>query len=164
MTEEMSRKWLASPVRYIRDYSDWPQMNPVMAAFYDAWRDEPRSPEFMSVGEFLDGTADYSRHFCAGYDAAAGAYLIADPAHKSSMLDIAAAVASLRGASDFAGGSAPGFIYVFPALSGGDPEVLLEISPGRSVFRYPHDPSPEVMYFMNEAEEYICSLLEDDDD
>jgi hypothetical protein len=162
MSEANSRKWLASPIKHVSDYEDWPQMNPITASAYDGWRAEPHPDEFMSVYEFLDGIADYSRYFCREYDDDASAYFIADPLHRSKMLDIAVTVAALRGASDFVDG--PSFIYVFPAVSGGDPEALLEISPGKSEFRNPNDTSPEMLYFVNEAEEFIETLMEDDDE
>jgi hypothetical protein len=163
MSEVRSRQWLASPIKYISDYEDWPLMNPVTASDYDGWRDEPHPAEYMSVGEFLDGIADYSRYFCREYDQDAGAFFIADPLHRSKMLDIAVTVAALRGASDFIERES-GFIYVFPAFTGGDPEALLEISPGKSEFRNPNDTSPAVLYFVNEAEEFIETLLEGDEE
>ena len=161
MSKEMCGKWLESPIKFIGDYGDWRKMNSVMASLYEGWRDEPRHDEFASVGEFLDGLADYSRHFRCEYDDAAGAFFIADAKHGSKMDEIAASVAALRGAEGYVDEGRPGFIYVFPAVTGGDPEVLMKVERGKSYFLFPDDSSPETLYFVNEAEEFIESLLED---
>jgi hypothetical protein len=161
MSREMYGRWMASPVKFIDDYDDWRGMNSVMASSYEGWRDEPRQNEFASVGEFLDGIADYSRYFHSEYDEAEKAVLIADAKHRSKMREIAASVAALRGASDFVDDTRPGFVYVFPALAGGDPEALLRVEGGKSYFLFPDDSSPETLYFVNEAEEFIEAMLED---
>ncbi|MDR1966726.1 MAG: hypothetical protein LBQ36_08450 [Synergistaceae bacterium] len=161
MSEEMYGLWLASPIKFIGDYSDWPDMNPAMASRYKGWRDETRPDEYMSVMEFLDNIADYARHFCYGYDDAERAARIAYASHSPKVEDVAATVAALRGAADFIDGPSPGFIYVFPFASGGDPEALLRLERGRSEFLRPSDSSPDTLCFVNEAEEFIEAMLED---
>ena len=49
---------------------------------------------------------------------------------------------------------------MFPALSGGDPEALLRVDRGSSRFLRACDASPEVLYFVNDAEEFIEAMLE----
>jgi hypothetical protein len=146
----------------MRDYDDWPRMNPEMASLYPGWRDEPQCDDFMSVAEFLSNIADYSRHFRSCYDDAEGAYFVADAKHSSKILEIAASVAALRGAANFSVPGRAGFVYVFPAIAGGDPEALLRVESGSSRFLSPNDSSPETLYFVNEAEEFIESMMEEE--
>jgi hypothetical protein len=162
MSKKMCDKWLDAPVKFLRDYTDWPQMNPVAASFCDEWRDAPENGDFMSAREYLDAIADFSRYFCYEYDDEEGAFFIADAEHKASMAEIAATVAALRGAENFKDDDGPSFIYVFPAISGGDPEALLRIEQGSSRFLHSRDASPDVLYFVNEAEEFIETMMEDD--
>jgi hypothetical protein len=163
MTKDMRDRWLASPIKFIDDYQDWREMNSVIASLYDGWRDETRRKEFASVEEFLVGIADYSRYFRSEYDEAEGIFIIADAKHRSLIGEIAASVAALRGASEFACKGRPSFIYVFPAVTGGDPEALLRLERGKSKFLFPEDSSPETLYFVSEAEEFIETLLDDEE-
>ncbi|MDR3332210.1 MAG: hypothetical protein LBT08_06240 [Synergistaceae bacterium] len=163
MSEGACRKWLASPIKYISDYDDWPMMNPTAARNHGDWTGRPVG-DFMSVQEFLDSIADESRYFCCEYDDELGAFFIADAKYRSSMAEIASGISALRGAESFKDDDEPSFIYIFPAMSGGDPEALLEVKRGRSGFLPPNDKSPEVLYFANEAEEFIEELLGDDDE
>ncbi|MDR2780582.1 MAG: hypothetical protein LBB28_05605 [Synergistaceae bacterium] len=162
MSKAACDKWLASPIKFVRDYDDWPRMNPEMASLYPGWRDEPQCDDFMSVAEFLSNIADYSRHFRSWYDDVEGAYFVVDAKHGSRMAEIAASVAALRGAENFSDVGRAGFVYVFPAIAGGDPEVLLRIERGKSRFLFPNDSSPETLYFANEAEEFIETMLEEE--
>lgn len=163
MTEAASERWLSSPAAFAANYDDWRQMNPAAASRYDDLAESLRVREFMSVREFLESLADRSRYFCCDYDDAEGAFFVADASCASSLADTVQILAVLRGAESFKDDDAPSFAYVFPALSGGDPEALLEIRRGSSSFRNPTDADPELLYFVNEAEEFIESLLEDDD-
>jgi hypothetical protein len=160
----MCGRWLASPIKFTGDYGDWREMNPVVASRYDGWRDEPRREEFASVSEFLDEAAERSRYFHSGYDGEAGAFFVADAAHGGSPDEIASSVAALRGAESFVDADRPSFVYVFPAATGGDPDALLRIERGKSRFLFTGDSSPETLYFVNEAEEFIEEMLEDDDE
>ena len=135
-------------------------MNPTAARECDGWAVPPNAEDFMSVREFLDNIADFSRYFESRYDDEEGAFFIADAQHKSAMCDIAASVAALRGADAFVDDPRPGFIYVFPSVSGGDPEALMMITPGESRFLPANDASPETLYFVSEAEEYVEEMLE----
>jgi hypothetical protein len=157
-------KWLKSPVRHVADYSDWYGMNPFAASNPEDLRDPSVELDYMSVGEFLDGLADCSRFFCCEYDAAASAFFIADVRNKVSAAEIAVCLAALRSAEAFKDDDSPSFIYVFPALSGGDPDALLRVRRGGSEFISADDDSPDVLYFVNEAEEFIETLVEDDED
>lgn len=165
---KMSRRacdaWLNSPIRHVSDYDDWRNMNPSVASNPDDIADSRKEPDYMSVLEFLESTADYSRYFCCEYDDDDEAYFIADARHARSAAETAACLAALRGAESFKDDDEPSFIYVFPALSGGDPDALLRVSRGSSEFLNPSDSSPDVLYFVNEAEEFIESLIEDDDE
>jgi hypothetical protein len=152
-------KWLASPIKYIGDYGDWPGMSPAMASAYKGWRDEAADGEFMSVDEFLENIADSARYFHREYDEEEGAYYIADALHGPELMKIASTVAALRGAEKFIDRDGAGFIYVFPAVSGGDPDALTRVTRGRSEFLSPGDASPDTLYFVNEAEEYIEAML-----
>jgi hypothetical protein len=125
-------------------------------------REETRPASAKTVKKFLESMADSSQYFCCEYDDDRGALYIADAEHKSGAIEIAETLAALRGVSSFKDEDGPGFIYVFPAASGGDPEALIEIGRGTSDFLPVGDPSPEVLYFVNEAEEFIETMLEDD--
>jgi hypothetical protein len=160
MSEETLDRWLSSPVRFINDFGDWDKMNPTAARERDDWTAPPSAEEFMSVREFLENIADFSRYFESRYDGEEGAFFVADARHKSAMRDIAASVAALRGADAFVDDPRPGFIYVFPAVSGGDPEALMRITRGESRFLPPSDASPETLYFVSEAEDYVEDMLE----
>jgi hypothetical protein len=160
MSEEASDRWLSSAIRFIKDYGDWGEMNPTAARECDGWAAAPRAEDFMSVREFLDNIADFSRYFESRYDEEEGAFFAADARHKSAMRDIASSVAALRGASAFVDDPRPGFIYVFPAVSGGDPEALMRITRGESRFLPTNDASPETLYFVSEAEERVEEMLE----
>jgi hypothetical protein len=160
MSEEARDRWLSSAVRFIKDCDDWGEMNPTAARECDGWAAAPGAEDFMSVREFLDNIADFSRYFESWYDEEEGAFFAADARHKSAMRDIASSVAALRGASAFVDDPRPGFIYVFPASSGGDPEALMRITSGESRFLPPSDASPETLYFVSEAEERIDEMLE----
>ncbi|MDR1917075.1 MAG: hypothetical protein LBQ58_10935 [Synergistaceae bacterium] len=163
MSRGAYENWLASPVKFLCDYSDWPQMNPRAASSCEEWSDTFPRPEYMSVSESLETFADCSRYFLCEYDDDLGALFIADAKRLSSMIEIAVTLASLRNISSFKDLDEPGFIYVFPVISGGDPEALLRIDRGKSTFVNANDSSPEILYFANEAEEFIESLLEDDE-
>jgi hypothetical protein len=160
MSEEARDRWLSTPIRFVSDYGDWGKMNPTAARECDGWPSAPNAEDFMSVREFLDNIADFSRYFESGYDEEEGAFFVADAEHKSAMRDIAASVAALRGADAFVDDPRPGFIYVFPAVSGGDPEALMRVTRGESRFLPPNDASPETLYFVSEAEEHIEAMLE----
>ena len=160
MSEEAGDRWLSSAIGFVRDYGDWGEMNPTAARECDAWNAPPKAEDFMSVREFLDNIADFSRYFESRYDAEEGAFFVVDARHKSAMRDIAASVAALRGAYAFVDDPRPGFIYVFPAISGGDPEALMKATRTESRFLPPNDASPETLYLVNEAEEYVEEMLE----
>jgi hypothetical protein len=160
MSEEARDRWLSSAIRFINDYGDWGNMNPTAARECDGWGAAPNAEDFMSVREFLDNIADFSRYFESWYDGEDGAFFVADARHKSAMRDIAASVAALRGADAFVDGPRPGFIYVFPAVSGGDPEALMMITRGKSRFLPANDASPETLYFVSEPEERVEEMLE----
>jgi hypothetical protein len=115
------------------------------------------------VKKFLESMAGRSQYFCCEYDDDRATLYIADAEHKSGEIEIAGTLAALRGVASFKDEDGPGFIYVFPAISGGDPEALLKIGRGASDFLPVGDPSPDVLYFVNEAEEFIETMLEDDD-
>jgi hypothetical protein len=160
MSEEARDRWLSSAIRFINDYGDWGEMNPTAARECDGWAALPKAEDFMSVREFLDNIADFSRYFESWYDDCEGAFYVVDARHKSAMLDIAESVAALRGAEAFVDGPRPGYIYVFPAVSGGDPEALMRITPGESRFLPANDASPETLYLVSEAEERVEEMLE----
>jgi hypothetical protein len=160
MSEEACGRWFSSAIRFIKDYGDWGEMNPTAARECDSWAVASETEDFMSVREFLDNIADFSRYFESRYDKEEGAFFAADARHKSAMRDIASSVAALRGASAFVDDPRPGFIYIFPASSGGDPEALIRITRGESCFLPPNDASPETLYFVSEAEERVEEMLE----
>jgi hypothetical protein len=157
-------KWLESPIRRVADYNDWHEMNPFAAAAPDCLHDPLVAPDFMSVSEYLESKGDASRFFCCEYDDDERAFFIADGCSESSPAAMAAYLAALRGAESFKDDDEPSFIYIFPAQSGGDPDALLRINQGKSEFLGINDTSPEVLYFVSEAEEFVETLLEDDDD
>jgi hypothetical protein len=163
MSRRACNKWLESPVRHVSDYTDWHEMNPYAAANLDDLRDTRTKLDYMSVGEFLDSLADYSRYFCCEYDDDERAFFIADVHNKASATEIAICLAALRGAESFKDDDEPSFIYIFPALSGGDPDAILRIRRGGSDFLPPNDASGDLLYFVNEAEEFIEALVEDDE-
>lgn len=163
MSKTAFGKWMAAPIKHIADYDDWREMNPVMAAHFDEWGDSFYTLNFKRVSELIDAAAKRSEFFCCEYDDEEKAAFVADVEQDANPAEIAIALAALRGAEAFADGGTPGFIYVFPALSGGDPDALLEIRQGSSCFLPVGDSSPEVLYFTNEAEEFIETMLEDED-
>ncbi|MDL2263346.1 hypothetical protein LJC31_01695 [Synergistaceae bacterium OttesenSCG-928-I11] len=163
MSKKACDKWLASPIRFVSDYTDWPSMNPIMASNYHDWAETFPRPDFMSVREYLDSIADTSRDYCYEYDDDLGAFFIADGRHYTAMLQITTCIAALRSAENFKDNDAPSYIFAFPAISGGDPDALLEIGQGFSRFLNANTDAPDVLYFINEAEEFIEALLDDDD-
>lgn len=163
MSRKACERWLASPIRFVSDYGDWPSMNPVMASDRE-WAETFPRLDFMSVREYLDSIAETSRDYCYEYDDDRGAFFIANGRHYTTMPQIAACVAALRGAADFKDDDAPGYLFAFPAISGGDPDALLEIGRGASRFLNVNTDTPDVLYFINEAEEFIEALLDGEDD
>lgn len=163
MSRRACDRWLESPIRPACDYADWHDMNPRAAAL---GLDDPGAElDYMSVDEYLETLADSSGFFCCEYDDDEGAFFIADAQMDSAMSAIsrlAALLAALRGAEAFKDDDGPSFIYVFPATGAGDPDALLRIRKGASGFLPVSDPSPDVLYFINEAEEFIESLAEDE--
>jgi hypothetical protein len=162
MSEAACRRWLDSPIKFIGDYDDWQEMNPTAARDHESWLEARLRREFVSVREFFDTAANESRFFCCEYDDDLRAFFAADARHEASMAGIAASVAALRGVESFKDDDEPSFIYVFPAFSGGDPEALLRVKRGSSVFLPPNDDAPDVLCFTNEAEEFIEDLTDDD--
>lgn len=160
MSEEARDRWFSSAIRFVSDYGDWGKMNPTAARECDGWAASPGVEDFMSVREFLDNIADFSRYFESRYDEEEGAFFVVDVQHKSAMREIAESVAALRGADAFIDDPRPGFIYVFPAVSGGDPEALMRITRGESCFLPPNDASPETLYLVSEAEDRVEEMLE----
>jgi hypothetical protein len=158
MSEAACRRWLDSPIRCVSDYGDWSEMNPTAARIGLSADDTLPRPDYMSVREFLDELADELPGFFCEYDCDEEAFFVAAVSYRSSMADIASGIAALRGAEAFKDDGEPGFIYVFPAMSGGDPEALLRIDMGSSVFLRPDDSSPEALYFVDEAESFIEDL------
>lgn len=163
MSKTAFGKWMAAPVKHIADYDDWREMNPVMAAHFDELADSFYTLNVKNVADLMDAAAERSEFFCCEYDDEEKTAFVADVEQDANPSEIALALAALRSAEAFADGDAPGFIYVFPALSGGDPDALLKISQGASHFLPVGDSSPEVLYFTNEAEEFIETMLEDED-
>jgi hypothetical protein len=158
-------KWLESPIRHVGDYSDWHDMNPRAAASPDDLDNPGARLEYMSVGEYLETLADSSGFFCSEYDDDEGAFFIADAQMERGMSGISrlsALLAAFRGAEAFKDDDEPSFVYVFPALGAGDPDALLRIRRGGSGFLPASDSSPDVLYFINEAEEFIEALTEDE--
>jgi hypothetical protein len=86
-------------------------MNPTAARECDDWAAAENAEDFMSVREFLENVADFSRYFESRYDKEEGAFFVVDAQHKSAMRDIAASVAALRGAGAFVDDPRPGFTY-----------------------------------------------------
>jgi hypothetical protein len=163
MSRPACDRWLKSPIRHIRDYADWHDMNPRAAAAPDDLNSATEL-DFMSVGEYLETLSDLSRFFRCEYDDDEGAFFIADAHHRvEGIAGLASLVSALRGAEAFKDDDKPSFIYVFPAL-GGDPDALLRIRKGDSLFLHINDTSPDILYFVNEAEEFIESLVEDEED
>ncbi|MDR1515796.1 MAG: hypothetical protein LBS45_08875 [Synergistaceae bacterium] len=159
-------KWLSSAIRHVPDYFDWHEMNPTAAAFQHELNDPGAKLDYMSVGEYLETLADSSRFFCCEFDDDESAFFIADAQMDGGLSGIsrlAAFLAALRGAETFKDDDGPSFIYVFHALEGGDPDALLRIRRGESLFLRATDPSPDVLYFINEAEEFIETLAEDEE-
>lgn len=163
MSKAAFGRWMAAGIKHVADYGDWREMNPVMAAHYDEWTESFYRFDAATVGELMDAAAERSGFFCCEYDDEEGAAFVADVAQDANPIELAIALAALRSAEDFADGEAPGFIYVYPASSGGDPEALLKFEGGRSKFLPAGNASPEALYFISEAEEFIEALLEDDD-
>ncbi len=163
MSEKACEKWLASPIRFVCDYEDWPSMNPIMASNYREWAETFPRPDFMSVREYLDTLADTSKDYCYAYDDDLGAFFVADGRHYTTILQIATFIAATRGVADFKDDDGPSYIFAFPAISGGDPDALLEIGQGASRFLNVNTDTPDVLYFINEAEEFIEALLDDKD-
>lgn len=155
--------WLASKPGGVHDFDDWRDMNPTMASHFDELA--PSFYEFghKTVSELIDAAGDRSEYFCCEYDDEAASVVVADVSQDPGLPEIAVALAALRGVSDFADGNEPGFIYVYPVLSGGDPEALMRVERGSSKFLRFGDSSPEVLYFLSDAEEFIEALLEPDD-
>ena len=163
MSRAACERWLNGPICFVSDYADWPQMNPVMASNYDDWRETFPRPEYMSVREFLEAVADLSRYFTCEYDDDMRAFFIADAKHKSGMLEIATGIAALRNVENFKDDDSPSYVYIFPATSGGDPEALLKIEKGGSAFLHIGDDDPDLLYFLSEAEDFIETLLDEDE-
>lgn len=163
MTKAAYGKWMAAPIKHVADYDDWREMNPVMAAHYDEWSDSFYKFSHATVGALMDAALERSEFFCCEYDAEEKAAFVADVAQDANPIEIAIALAALRSAEAFADDKGPGFIYVYPALSGGDPDALVKFEGGASKFLPIGDASPEVLYFISEAEEFIEALLEDED-
>lgn len=162
MTKSACDKWLKSPIRYVSDYVDWAQMNPTVARNCDEWLETFPRPEFMSVEEYLEGMAELSQHFCFEYDENLGAFFAADVRRSAAAPEIATCVAALRGAQDFVNDGMPGFLFVFPVTSGGDPIALLKIERGGAAFLPSSTDAPDALYFIEEAEDFIEALLDDD--
>jgi hypothetical protein len=164
MSGDACKRWLDSRITRVSDYGDWPEMNPEAAGMGISDDDTRQRRGQMTVREFLDDIADGSSGFCCEYDDGVGAFFIADARHESGAARIASTIAALRGAERFKDDDEPSFIYVFPALSGGDPDAILRVGRGSSRFLRPEDSSPDVLYFVNEAEEFIEELMSDEDD
>ena len=163
MTKAAYGKWMAAPIKHVVDYNDWREMNPTMAAHYDEWGDSFYKFRHETVGKLMDAAAERSEFFCSEYDDEEKAAFVADVAQDANPIEIALALAALRSAEIFADKDTAGFIYVYPALSGGDPEALMKFEGGGSKFLSLGDTSPDVLYFISEAEEFIEALLEDED-
>lgn len=163
MTKAAFGRWMAAPLKHIEDYGDWREMNPVMAAHFDEWTDSFYRFGHGTIGDLMDAAAERSEFFCCEYDDEENAVFVADVAQDANPIEIAIALAALRSAEAFADAGATGYIYVYPASSGGDPDALMQIERDASKFLPIGDTSPEVLYFVGEAEEFIEALLEDDD-
>lgn len=163
MSKASCDKWLASPIKFVSDYKDWPAMNPVAASNYNYWGDTFPRPDYMSVQEYLDLLAESSVDYCYEYDDDRGAFFVADAGHHSETLRIATFIAALRGAENFKDDDGPSYIFIFPAISGGDPDALLEIKKGSSSFLNCATDDPDVLYFIEEAEDFIEALLDEED-
>jgi|GEM_PF-4180857 len=163
MSKSVFGRWLASPIKHVADYDDWREMNPVMAAHFDEWADSFYTLRIKTVANLMDAAAERSEYFCCEYDDEEKSAVVADVEQDANPMEIATAIAALRGAEAFADGSAPGFIYVFPAMSGGDPDALMKITQGSSNFLPTGDTSPEILYFTSEAEEFIEAMLDDEE-
>ncbi len=163
MSKAAFGRWLAAPIKHIEDYGDWREMNPEMAAHFDEWADSFYRFRHKTVGDLMDAAAERSEFFCCEYDDEEKAAFVADIAQDANPTEIAIALAALRSAEAFVDADAAGYIYVYPASSGGDPEALMQIGQGTSKFLPIGDTSPDVLYFVSEAEEFIEALLEDED-
>lgn len=163
MSKGACDKWLSSAIKFVSDYDDWPAMNPIVASNYNYWGDTFPRPDYMSVQEYLDTIAETSADYCYEYDDDMGAFFVADARHHSGMIQIATFIAALRGAEKFKDNDDPAYIFSFPAISGGDPDALLEIKKGSSAFLNYATDDPNVLYFIEEAEDFIEALMDDDD-
>lgn len=156
-------KWMKGPIKRVADYDDWREMNPVMAAHYDEWVDSFYEFNCATVGELMDAVAERSDFFCCEYDDEEQAVFAADLAQDANPVEVTIALAALRSAEAYADKGSSGFIYVYPAATGGDPEALIKIEDGRSKFLPIGDASYETLCFISEAEEFVEALLESDD-
>lgn len=124
----------------------------------------PLSPDaclewLSSVDAYLDSLAEEGP--CSmGYDEDESAYVIA-------MLQCERwqdAISVLKDAARFVDEDRPGYICAFNATGGGDPQMLVEIARNETRTLPPMSDAPNVLYFLNEAEEVIESLLEDEEE
>lgn len=151
MTGGDYRRWMASKIKRADDFDDWGPLAGTPSSQSGA----------MTVEQFANTLAARSPLFCCEYDDLLGAAVVADPYMYRTTGEAARIIAALRGAADFTDDG--GYIIAWPAESGGDPDALLRITRGASQFIDPSSDEPEVLYFVNEAEEMIDALLDDDE-
>lgn len=122
-----------------------------------SWLESPISDDedAITVDAFLDLLAACG--ICdIGYEHDEQAYIIAAIGIESG----ADAVAALRGAASFIDIDEPSYICLFQADDSSDPYVLVELRRGTSRFISPDSDDPDVLYFLNEAEDMIEDLSE----
>lgn len=122
-----------------------------------SWLESPISDEdgAITVDAFLDLLAENG--ICdIGYEHDEQAYIIAILGIESG----ADAVAALQGAAAFIDIDVPGYICLLQADDSSDPYVLVELRRRTSRFISPDSDDPNVLYFLNEAEDMIEDLSE----
>lgn len=157
MTEQSLGKWLKSPLPSVGSFSDWTSAPMISSAADGCYH-----PSEPTVQDYLDSLSDSSELFCYEYDN--GRLYIADADGVSSPAEALRRFAAFRGAAAFVDSNESSYLYSFPRESGGDPYGLITIDSTGSKF-IPHDSaSPDVMYFISDAEDFIEALVEPDDD
>lgn len=151
MSRPSCDKWLASGAKDADAFEEWGSL------------DAQRCTEAKeSVMERFERVGDGEDLFCCDYDESERAFIIAGAELAADESTIVSLIAAIRGAAEYADAKESSFAMLFSAEGGGDPDALIEISASGSRFIDPTSDEPEVLYFINEAEEFIETMIEDE--
>lgn len=151
MTRSACDKWLSSGAKEADAFDEWGSLN---AQRHDEMNE--------SVNDRFERVGAEEELFCFDYDESERAFIIAGAELAADESTIVSLIAAIRGAAEYADAKESSFAMLFSAEGGGDPDALIEISASGSRFIDPTSDEPEVLYFINEAEEFIETMIEDE--